>query len=466
MPPPHAQAAEPMAVGEQLMQLDQAITLTLQEIDENFSKAHEVVTARVLPAIKTYEESCARTWLGARFWKQFFEASAQVSLSQQPLEDADASLPAGARADAPPSPAPPFPDASHVTRDSDQLQSPPRPTDSAYARDDAAPMPTPFERLKRDVGRSRTSDELLPADLSLSMVNDPSRAVLPPVPTSSSPAKGAARTPRMRRRSSVRPHVSILAADSTVPVNPFAEESLRVWDGIADLRKTPLGKPKAHANTARAGHEDDDTDTSLALPHGMSPPVTMQFSVPQSKYLQSPAKEAARMVVGDLLRSVGDGEPDASAAAPSSPAARRSMDAPGAAIPTAPFARSPSVRRPSIVGTPLARRSSGRARRSSLPTPPTITKVHTQPCDATPPPDDEPLDDMDASAHVAHIPGMLDRMLTIEMRPPGVDAAASDSDAEDVPRSTEGHSESRSIQDDTLFGLRGGTGAAEERGDT
>ena len=56
-----APAGEPIAVGEQLMQLDQAITLTLQEIDENFSQAHQVITSRILPAIREYEASCAKT---------------------------------------------------------------------------------------------------------------------------------------------------------------------------------------------------------------------------------------------------------------------------------------------------------------------------------------------------------------------------------------------------------------------
>ena len=47
--------ADAMAAGEQLMQLDQAITLTLQEIDENFSQAHKNVTSRMLTSIREYE---------------------------------------------------------------------------------------------------------------------------------------------------------------------------------------------------------------------------------------------------------------------------------------------------------------------------------------------------------------------------------------------------------------------------
>lgn len=63
-PPPAA--AETLPIGEQLMHVDQAITLTLQEIDANFARAHQCVTGRILPAVKHYGVASARTWQGAR----------------------------------------------------------------------------------------------------------------------------------------------------------------------------------------------------------------------------------------------------------------------------------------------------------------------------------------------------------------------------------------------------------------
>ncbi|WFD28751.1 hypothetical protein MNAN1_003765 [Malassezia nana] len=332
-----------MAAGEQLMQLDQAITLTLQEIDENFARAHQVVTARILPAIRSYETSCAHTWQAARFWKQFFEASAQVSLTQQPLEDLEDTSSMyeapelGAQAS-----------GEHLTRDSDEMLSPPRLSTSRYVpRGPASPMETPFERLRRDVEASRTQDasrvhEPLPA-ADLSMANDPSLA-LSEAPRASSPLKA-------RRRSSARPRVSVVAGQDGVPTNPFAtSDAVGLWNGIADLRRTPL-RGACHARAM-----DEDDDTSLAMPDGMSPPVTMQFSVPPSTYLKTPAREAARRVVDDLLRSVGADDADASG------------DAPSRAPPS-------SARRKSVVETPLTKR------RDSLPTPPTITKVYPAPAD-------------------------------------------------------------------------------------
>ncbi len=47
-------------MAEQMSQIDQAITLTLQEIDENFAKSHQIITNQILPAVKRYGESSYR----------------------------------------------------------------------------------------------------------------------------------------------------------------------------------------------------------------------------------------------------------------------------------------------------------------------------------------------------------------------------------------------------------------------
>lgn len=51
------------------------------EIDSNFSRAHRIVTTSILPIVDQHAEQSRRVWEGAKFWKQFFEASANVSLS-------------------------------------------------------------------------------------------------------------------------------------------------------------------------------------------------------------------------------------------------------------------------------------------------------------------------------------------------------------------------------------------------
>ncbi|KAH8681020.1 DASH complex subunit Ask1-domain-containing protein [Xylariales sp. PMI_506] len=70
-----------LTLTEELERLEQSITLTLQEIDRNFSRAHRIVTTSILPVVEQYGEHSRNVWEASKFWKQFFEASANVSLS-------------------------------------------------------------------------------------------------------------------------------------------------------------------------------------------------------------------------------------------------------------------------------------------------------------------------------------------------------------------------------------------------
>ncbi|PKI85601.1 hypothetical protein MVES1_000006 [Malassezia vespertilionis] len=448
-----AAQGDALGMSEQLMQLDQAITLALQEIDENFSQAHQVVTSRILPAVREYEVSCARTWANAQFWKRFFEASAQVSLSQQPAEELEttftepAAQDASVRAEDDTTTAPDQDDQTHLTRDSDHLQSPPRLSHSMYAPNDSdLPAPTPFERLKHDVEQSQLYEQpqrhdapLHASDVSVS-VEDSSIAHTQRMPFSSSPlkARAVASPARTQRRLSARPRVSIQPTDQGLLTNPFStEDSVRLWNGIADLRKTPLrgqhGAATPFRSPSKVQQEADEHD-SLEWPQGMSPPVTMQFSVSKSKYANTPAKDAAKSKVDDLVQSVS-GLPSA-----------------------ARHGKTPAKRRQSVVGTPLTRRTPS-ARRDSLPTPPTITKVHNAPPGSHDAPEQSVQQHAghEMSPTVSHIPGMLDKMLALD--------DDNLSDEENATRATQGHptatfssalqasSTSRSIEDDTLFGM-------------
>ncbi|KAI9672547.1 MAG: DASH complex subunit ask1 [Caeruleum heppii] len=79
-----------LSLTEELEKLEQSITLTLQEIDHNFSRAHRIVTSSILPIVEQYAEGSKAVWEGSKFWKQFFEASANVSLSGYEEGDAAA----------------------------------------------------------------------------------------------------------------------------------------------------------------------------------------------------------------------------------------------------------------------------------------------------------------------------------------------------------------------------------------
>lgn len=51
-----------LTLTEELEKLEQSITLTLQEIDHNFSKAHRIVTTNILPLVEQYGEHSKNVW--------------------------------------------------------------------------------------------------------------------------------------------------------------------------------------------------------------------------------------------------------------------------------------------------------------------------------------------------------------------------------------------------------------------
>ncbi len=136
-----------------------------------------------------------------------------------------------------------------------------------------------------------------------------------------------------------------------------------------------LSKGNAPADDdAEWDSDSSDKEDSLGWPAGMSPPVTMQFSVPQSRYAQTPAKEAAKMMVDDLLRSVGASSP-APRVWPKS--ASKSRAAEGAAVHAASSRKQPvfyAATNGPQRGQQRDRQSGGGRRRDSIPTPPTLTK--------------------------------------------------------------------------------------------
>ena len=73
------------------------------------------------------------------------------------------------------------------------------------------------------------------------------------------------------------------------------------------------GKDKAKRGPDEIKWESDDSeeDTGGVLFGGMSPPKTIQFALPPSKLMQTPAREASRRIVDDILISAGAAPADA-----------------------------------------------------------------------------------------------------------------------------------------------------------
>ncbi|KAK9352150.1 DASH complex subunit Ask1-domain-containing protein [Lipomyces doorenjongii] len=71
----------PRSLTEELEKIEQSITLTLQEIDQNFSTSHRIITSSILPIVEEYALQSQAVWQSSKFWKEFFESSANVSLA-------------------------------------------------------------------------------------------------------------------------------------------------------------------------------------------------------------------------------------------------------------------------------------------------------------------------------------------------------------------------------------------------
>ncbi|CCE85373.1 Piso0_004963 [Millerozyma farinosa CBS 7064] len=65
----------------ELERLEQEITLVLQEIDKNISKANAVINDKVFPVLRKHAGSATSVWNNVNFWKYFLEQSANVELT-------------------------------------------------------------------------------------------------------------------------------------------------------------------------------------------------------------------------------------------------------------------------------------------------------------------------------------------------------------------------------------------------
>ncbi|KXT15597.1 hypothetical protein AC579_9945 [Pseudocercospora musae] len=377
-----------LTLTEELERLEQQITLTLQEIDSNFSKAHRIVTTSIIPIVEEYAQHSSEVWEGSKFWKQFFEASANVSLSgyeengaeevtqtdatqsfQTPTghDDDDSTVTAGAprqNADesfsiesptqvtgvqstpklTPSSSKKPSGTArSQRNRPASSYRSPsPRKytghnpiaiepsseepstprmhatgsMDSSPFQPESAFQPSAFQpRENNDPLMHRVLDKnyriqatpmtqrsqrhapaarATPSTATKQSAWDDSPQSSPEISAPQlrsdlfSPAKGAPRTPGL----------SILtpANKKTGPPPPTTSTGKQLFSA----------QDKAYTATrdrTRASHIfDDSDDDDLAE---LSPPKTMQFHVPQSRLTQTPAREASRRIVDDLLLTAG-----------------------------------------------------------------------------------------------------------------------------------------------------------------
>ncbi|KAL9583320.1 MAG: hypothetical protein Q9212_002778 [Teloschistes hypoglaucus] len=403
-----------LTLTEELEKLEQSITLTLQEIDHNFSRAHRIVTTGILPVVEKYAEHSGDIWESSKFWKQFFEASANVSLSgyEEPPEQGDDTVTGESATITTPStssyaspsqsqdgtmtpqtdnrpqhhPAaddsimsttPPEQSTPRQPRPKHQHSQPPPPSMALYS--------SPYEALKREIkGQSNPHNDndndnsTLPSTPRNPFQSQPDEEYTPSVRPST--AHRSHRTPKddplLHRildknwRLQATPHTATVAPKpgSTIklPYRSARRRTPRNQDAETPAAADRKGKaPSAMDNN---NNDDDDLDSSPALPapqlHSeifgtpaargrktvpgvsvltparkiggkqaagdihtrgvwdsdsdddgedgeggmMSPPKTIQFHIPQSKLLRTPAREASKKIVEDLLHTAGGGD--------------------------------------------------------------------------------------------------------------------------------------------------------------
>ncbi|KZV92558.1 hypothetical protein EXIGLDRAFT_692584 [Exidia glandulosa HHB12029] len=215
-------------VAEQIEQIEQLITIKLQNMDENFAAIHHLITTRLLPAIKRYSVASEPIREAARFWISFFQASAQVRMRM----DGDLSAPDTSNDRTPTAAG--DPDATvttattHDEADDGQsfrtaqndlsFQPPPTSSTPLLSRSQmramegptpesswAASIESPFSRLDREMGSLRLDEpHAAPPSASLPRFVPPKPRLQPPSQTKefefkdSSESSGAAYSPILR----------------------------------------------------------------------------------------------------------------------------------------------------------------------------------------------------------------------------------------------------------------------------
>ncbi|KAH7052091.1 DASH complex subunit Ask1-domain-containing protein [Macrophomina phaseolina] len=417
-----AMAQRNLSLTEELEKLEQSITLTLQEIDHNFSRAHRIVTGSIIPVVDQYAKHSEAVWEGSKFWKQFFEASANVSLSgyEEPTAEDTTMQPE---------------DTTHVSAAYDDSPSIRNDTtlhsaadctsrfeeddegleDSLLSSPSMAKTPrnrptssftdnysSPYEALKRELqgekteaGASKVRDDASSDASGLpeegTVIGAPttpgkvSHSTLPDMsmtPESSPFAPGSAdqHTRHTRQASNNDPLLHrmldktyrIAATPHTVQKTRPGASTTAATPGTNNHTRrrlafdsSPMSSPEAPAPQLRAdlfspaktprtpgvsvyqqhqtpgksggagaaskftgGARDFITwDSDSEGDTEFSPPKTMHFHVPQSRLMQTPAREASKKIVEDLLLTAGGGElTDSNVTADSPSIVRRNVE--------------------------------------------------------------------------------------------------------------------------------------------
>ncbi|KAH8997142.1 DASH complex subunit Ask1-domain-containing protein [Lactarius hatsudake] len=268
------------SVNDQIDQIDQLITLKLQDIDANFSKMQQVLSNRILPAVKRFAIGTEPVREAAKFWTSFFEHAAQVHI---PTSDHLSSMQ---------EPSSTSSDAHDVASTPESSSATPGPSSNTF-----------------DLNRTPSESSFLPAHAAVS--STPAAAT--------ARAQAANSTFFASQPSIADPSWSALVESPLVRLDRELREFTRADPQPASTSTdtdtdppTPTRTPHVSTRVAAAPTTpyEDYAEEEPTLPVGMSPPVMLPFArLPTLG--RSPAKSAAAQIrhtlVRDALRDAGGG---------------------------------------------------------------------------------------------------------------------------------------------------------------
>ncbi|KAI9289543.1 hypothetical protein BC943DRAFT_314602 [Umbelopsis sp. AD052] len=252
-------------LNAELEKLQQNITLTLQSIDQNFAKCHQTIATRIIPQVEKYADASQGVWNGSKFWLYFFQSLDSSRTSLQVTDDMEGSNrpPLGTKASVRGSP------SAAPWSEHDDLQS-------------------PWERLRREMNLEAMSDttsagHTTPQKRGGMQQNTPSQSV------QSNKLLGKVLNKHFKSSTGL-PRADVSSVSSSVPKPTILMSDTTSSKGSPDRMSADDG-------------EDEKAKSRY------SPPRTIQFAVPRSQLIKTPAKEAAKMIVDDIMLTSGASPP-------------------------------------------------------------------------------------------------------------------------------------------------------------
>ncbi|KAJ7594344.1 DASH complex subunit Ask1-domain-containing protein [Mycena floridula] len=353
------------SVHDQIEQIEQLITIKLQNIDENFSKIHTALANRILPAVKRYAVGTEPVREAAKFWTSFYEQAAQIriptyddysTVNEQPSDRAEESETTSSTQENAESSR----QQSQLYQNQDsryeasvaQSETSFAPSQAAFSSTPATTRTAPFQSFKGQepsdaessawsasvesplVRLDRELQSLSREEENLSGV--PNLNELLPTP-SRSKGKGKDHSqPLLRNVLRQTLYTGDDPADAPTPsfhtsplkskgklktpipkkMNPYLppNSNPNKWNGVVDLRDPSMTTPRRFAPSFRASSPVDASDDSWEgdLPPGMSPPTMMSPARPPRssaelgllKLGQTPMREAAARITRDLVSDI------------------------------------------------------------------------------------------------------------------------------------------------------------------